>query len=76
MEQSRLVQTIVEKYHPGNRAFKRVASGEFKAALDLEDPLPPNIWELWEGSFCLEVVNEAKNEPKKTCAEIPSPRAC
>ncbi len=49
MEQSRFVQTIVEKYHPGNRAFKRVASGELKAALDLKDPLPPNIWELWEG---------------------------
>ena len=49
MEQSRFVQTIVEKYHPGNKAFTRVASGELKAALDLQDPLPSNIWEFWAG---------------------------
>jgi hypothetical protein len=51
--------------------FYRVAA--CPQGLDESTPCALGFSEL--ASFCLEVVNEAKNEPKKICAEIPSPRA-
>jgi hypothetical protein len=49
MDQSSSADIIEQKYHPGSRAFTRVASQELRAVLELPLPLPEDIWDQWTG---------------------------